>query len=245
MTRAQLVVKRAVRWMATRSILAPLGPPLLRLIQYGLAVHHREVVNFDQVSRAVAAERIREIVTSWPDQTMGVDEAWMVRSAVLATAKVPGEIAEVGVFRGGTARVICEAKGAKSLHLFDTFEGLPPPGEVDTAFRRGQYSCSLKEVQSYLSGFPDVYCHKGLFPETGEPVRHLQFAFVHLDVDLYQSTAEALSFFYPRMSPGGIIMSHDYVLFPGVRSAVDLFFGERQDPVIELPGNQCLIVKAG
>ena len=61
--------------------------------------------------RARAAQRIRQIVTQWPTQTMGVDEAYLIRSAVLGTAKIPArDSAEVGIFRGGTTKVICEAK---------------------------------------------------------------------------------------------------------------------------------------
>jgi hypothetical protein len=224
-------------------MLRPLGPPLLHAVQYVLSLHYCEVVNFSQPERAKIAERIRAIVTSWPTQTMGVDEAYAIRSAVLATAKIEGDIAEVGVFRGGTARVICEAKGDRPLHLFDTFEGLPAPGEVDSAFHKGQYACSLESVRDYLRGFANVGFYKGYFPATGEAIKDRVFSFVHLDVDLYASTRQALEFFYPRMNPGGIIISHDYVVFPGVRKAFDEFFEHKPEPVVELTGNQCLVTK--
>jgi O-methyltransferase len=236
-------VKRMVKSIATSSLLCPCGPPLLHAIQYTLGLHHREVVNFGQPGRAKVAERIREIVTAWPKQTMGVDEAYLIRSAVLGTAKLGGDIAEVGVFRGGTARVICEAKGDRTLHLFDTFEGLPQPGEIDSAFHKGQYACTLESVRAYLSGFAGVHFYKGYFPATGDPVKDRNFSFVHLDVDLYESTARALAFFYPRMMVGGSIISHDYVEFPGVRNAFDEFFADKPEPVIEMSGNQCLVVK--
>jgi O-methyltransferase len=69
------------------------------------------------------------------------------------------------------------------------------------------------------------------------------FSFVHLDVDLYESTREALAFFYPRMSVGGMLISHDYVECAAVRQAFDDYFGEARQPVLELSGNQCLVVK--
>jgi O-methyltransferase len=240
---AKKSVKRVVTRIATSSLLRPCGPPLLRAVQYTLSIHHREVVNLSQPQRAEAAARIREIVTAWSTQTVGVDEAYMIRSAILATAKIDGDIAEVGVFRGGTARVICETKGNRCLHLFDTFEGLPEPSEVDSAFRKGQYACSLETVRNYLGGFPDVQFYKGYFPATAKPVKDRCFSFVHLDVDLHESTLQALEFFYPRMDPGAIIISHDYVEFPGVRGAFDGFFEHKPEPVIELTGNQCLVVK--
>jgi O-methyltransferase len=54
---------------------------------------------------------------------------------------------------------------------------------------------------------------------------------------------DCLAYFYPRMSQGGIIVCHDYIAFSGVRKAADEFFQEKPEAVIELPGNQCLIVK--
>lgn len=229
--------------MLTAPLLAPAGGPLLRLIQYGLSIHHREVVSFSQPHRIEGIERVREIVTQWSPSTLSPQEAYIIRKTVLQTSKIPGDIAEVGVFRGASAKIICDVKGLRRLHLFDTFEGLPAPGPADAAFEKGQYSCSLEEVRRYLAGCEDVAFYKGYFPATGAPVQNRRFSFVHLDVDLYESTAQALAFFYPRMTPGGVILSHDYVMFEGVRRAFDQFFATRPEPVIELSGNQCMVVK--
>jgi hypothetical protein len=62
---------------------------------------------------------------------------------------------------------------------------------------------------------------------------------------LYESTRAALEFFYPRMSPGAMIVSHDYVIADGVRKAFDEFFERRAERVLELTGNQCLVVALG
>lgn len=238
-------IKRLVKWIATSPLLRPFGRPLLHATQYVLSLHYREVVNFSQPGRAGIAARVRSNVTAWTTQTMGVDEAYVIHAAVLATAKLRGDIAEVGVFRGGTAKVICQAKGERPLHLFDTFEGLPAPGEIDTAFQQGQYACSLENVREYLRGFPGVLFYKGYFPGTAGPVEDRRFSLVHLDVDLYTSTLQALEFFYPRMEPGGIIISHDYVEFAGVRNAFDEFFEHKPETVLELSGNQCVVTKLG
>ena len=144
------------------------GRPLLRAVQY--ALHHREVVSYDQPERASAIERVRDLA-GWPTQVMSADEAYMIRCAVLSTAKVEGDLAEVGVFRGTSAKVICEAKGDRPLHLFDTFEGLPPPSRFDSGFQAGQYACSLDSVRDYLKDFRNVQLYKGHFPMTGEPIK--------------------------------------------------------------------------
>ena len=176
-----------------------------------------------------------------------MDEAYVIYMAVKSTEKVPGSLAEVGVFRGASAKLICQAKGERLLHLFDTFEGLPEVEQIDSHMHsRGQYCASLEEVTEYLRGYPNVRIYKGLFPLTSGPIKDERFAFVNIDVDLRKSTQDCLEFFYPRMNRGGIILSHDYLLLPGVKKAVDDFFADKPEPVIEgsgLPGTQALIVK--
>ncbi len=164
--------------------------------------------------------------------------------AVKRTEKVKGDIAEVGVYKGGSAKLICEAKGNKTLHLFDTFEGTPKVDEIDTPqFYKGQYAALLEDVKNYLKKYKNVYFYKGLFPATAEPVKDKKFSFVNLDVDTYRSTLDCLKFFYSRMNKGGIIISHDYISAPGVRKAFDEFFKDKPEPIIEMSGSQCLIVK--
>jgi len=230
----------------TSRLASPFGKHILRLTQYALALHNREVVSFGQHAvRARAAGLIRGVLTKFRPMTMAVDEAYMIYSAVRRTAKLPGDLAEVGVYRGQSARIICEAKGDKTLHLFDTFQGLPMPGSIDTKFKQGEHACSLRAVKEFLADQHNVRYYPGLFPETAAAVADGCFSFVHLDVDLYESTREALAFFYPRMTPGAIILSHDYVTSDGVRKAFDDFFAQKVEPVLELTGNQCLVVKTG
>jgi O-methyltransferase len=45
------------------------------------------------------------------------------------------------------------------------------------------------------------------------------------------------------MSPGGILLSHDYITAPGVKKAFDNFFDGKAEPVLETAGSQCLVVK--
>jgi len=152
-------------------------------------------------------------------------EAFQIYKAVKQTAKIEGDIAEVGVYRGGSSKLICEAKGKKKLHLFDTFEGLPPLHHEDSEkqFYENQFSSSFDNVKAYLKNYQDVYLYKGLFPSTAEPITNEKFSFVHLDVDLYESTLDCIKFFYPRLEKGAILISHDYGYAPGVKKAFDDF----------------------
>jgi len=172
-------------------------------------------------------------------------EAYHIYMAVKRTQKVPGDIAEVGVYKGGSAKIICSAKGDKNLHLFDTFSGLPKVDEADMIwqFYEGKFAASLESVQAYLAVEKNVFLYKGIFPATSGPVKDRHFSLVNFDVDTYDSTKKCLEFFYPRMNPGGIIISHDYITVPGVRRAVDEFFADKPEPVVETAGSQCIVVK--
>jgi hypothetical protein len=172
-------------------------------------------------------------------------EAYHIYMAVKRTQKVEGDIAEVGVYKGGSAKIICLAKGEKPLHLFDTFAGLPKVDDVDAVwpFYEGKFAASYDRVQEYLAQEKNVFFYKGIFPETAGPVKGRHFSLVNCDVDTYESTKQCLGFFYPRMNPGGLIISHDYITVPGVKKAFDEFFLDKPEPVVETAGSQCIVVK--
>jgi O-methyltransferase len=162
-------------------------------------------------------------------------------TAVAACQKIPGDMAEAGVFLGGTALVMLAAS-PKRLHLFDTFEGLP---HEEGKFASGEWSGSISDVKRNLSQHQvRIEFHPGLFPASAGKLGNLRFSFVHLDLDLYDSTRAALNWFWPRLEAGGILLSHDYPLSDGVVKAFHEFFKERREPFVPLSGNQCLAVKA-
>ncbi|HVP97638.1 TylF/MycF/NovP-related O-methyltransferase [Methanoregula sp.] len=172
-------------------------------------------------------------------------EAYQIYMATRITRKIPGDIAEVGVYKGGSAKIICSMKGDRILHLFDTFAGLPRVDDVDAVwpFYEGKFAASYDEVKAYLASEKNVHLYKGLFPDTSGPVQDKTFSLVNLDVDTYESTKKCLEFFYPRMNPGGMIVSHDYLTAPGVRKAVDEYFADKPEPVVETSASQCIVIK--
>ena len=171
-------------------------------------------------------------------------EAFLVYSLARAQAKRPGAFAEVGVYKGASAKLMCEAKGDKPLHLFDTFAGLPPASENDPGVHHeNQYACSLESVQEYLHGYSNLHFHQGVFPDSTQGVPEATYSFAHFDVDLYDGTRACLEYFYPRMIPGGIMLSHDYGLLSGVEKAFQEFFADKPEQIIEQPTTQCMVVK--
>lgn len=123
--------------------------------------------------------------------------------------EIPGALAEVGVWRGETSLFLHRVAPERRLYLFDTFEGFPnrdlPPNTVDVRFRDTSTTAVAHRVASH-----NVIIKPGYVPETLASVANEQFAFVLLDLDLFGPTLASLQFFYPRLSPGGYLVIHDY-----------------------------------
>jgi len=231
------------KWMGTSPLLSVPRRTTWRAITWLLAQRNMTAVpSADVAFRAQDYSLIRQVLSE-TDMLLLQDEAYQVLSCARATSKIPGDIAEVGVYRGGSARLMCGELTGRSLYLFDTFEGLPKTNEMDSRFAAGQYASSYERVNDYLSGFPNIYIYKGLFPSTAAPIMDKRFSFVHLDVDLYQPTRDALEFFYPRVNTGGMFLIHDYLWAEGIRQAVQEFFTSRAEPILELAGAYCGIVR--
>jgi O-methyltransferase len=172
-------------------------------------------------------------------------EAWQISAMVESVRRIPGDMAEVGTFQGASAALIASSDPSKVLHVFDTFDGLPEVSAADQgkwAFA-GNFTSAPEEVMAYLGQWPSIRVHKGIFPESASDLGDLRFSFVHLDMDLYEGTLAALKWFYPRMAPGGILVTHDFNFCSGVNRAFHEFFADKPEPMMELATNQCLFVK--
>jgi hypothetical protein len=105
------------------------------------------------------------------------------------------------------------------------------------------FSAELAAVTRRLHSYPAVKIYPGRFPQTAAGLSAARFSFVHLDVDVYQSTRDALEYFYPRLTAQGALLAHDYASAAGVKKAFDDFFQDKPEPIIRLPMSQCLIIK--
>ena len=175
-------------------------------------------------------------------------EAYMLYSIAKSQQELDGDMAEVGVYQGGSAKLISEVKGDKKLFLFDTFIGLQELSDDDTHFGKKHWKknefndTSLETVKNYLSSYNNIQIIKGEFPKTADCIHDSKFSFVHLDVDLYRSTIECLKFFYPLLVKGGIILVHDYHS-DGIQKAFKEFLQDNKIHLIELTGSQSMIIK--
>lgn len=148
---------------------------------------------------------------------------------------VPGSLAEVGVYQGDFAMLMHSNLPDRRIHLFDTFHGFDrrdAQHDASRDFVTTFHDFSDTTIEFVRERFPaqaEVVFHPGWFPKTTSDVPpDERFALVSLDADLYQPMIEGLRWFWPRMSPGGYILAHDYsnASFAGSKQAVREFVKE-------------------
>jgi hypothetical protein len=175
-------------------------------------------------------------------------------------AEVPGAIVECGVWRGGSMMAAAETLGRlgagdRDLYLFDSFRGMPEPGEEDrdspydgyvSLAKRWQrkakdagsrmYLVSPDSVRARLegTGYPGERIHlvEGMVEETIPGEAPDEIALLRLDTDWYRSTKHELRHLYPRLREGGVLIIDDYGHYEGARRAVDEFFREIGEQVL-------------
>jgi hypothetical protein len=175
------------------------------------------------------------------------DRRWIIHQLCRLAQSIPGDTAECGVLEGSISYLICKDLPGRTHHMFDSFEGCSAPtGEDNGFFYSGALACGMDVVQQNLKEFSSAVFHKGWIPDRFPDVANRRFAFVHIDVQEQQPTLDSLEFFYLRTNRGGIIVLDDYgfTTCPGARLAIDRFFADKPEPIIELPSGCAFIVKA-
>jgi hypothetical protein len=163
---------------------------------------------------------------------------------------LPGAFVECGVWRGGsmlaTALTLCtEGDMERELFLFDTFEGMSVPTDMDRDLSGSAASellassprgssvwaeASLEDVQQTLSlsGYPAERIHfvRGKVEDTLPHAALTDIALLRLDTDWYESTAHELKHLYPALRVGGVLIIDDYGHWLGARRATDEYFAQ-------------------
>lgn len=246
--RARARLKRAGRrWLLDRGYVLersrfPVNPEALqRTGEY-------QPVDFDAAWLEVI-ERVTPYTQTSPERVAAVCAA----TEHVVAADIPGAIVECGVWRGGSMMAVAltlQRLGVadRELFLFDTFEGMTRPTEVDRDFAGRSVmpgwkhhqqgppdpcAVPLEEVRAALAGtgYDPALTHlvAGPVEETVPEHAPAVIALLRLDTDWYESTRHELVHLYPRLAPGGLLIVDDYGHFEGARKATDEFFAA--DPV--------------
>ena len=167
--------------------------------------------------------------------------------------KVAGAIVECGTWRGGGIalidKVMRDAGDPRPLWGFDSFEGLPAPGERDAdevhqAFFIGWCTASEADVNRALrivgGDVGHLHLVRGWLSETLPSAATGPIAFLNIDVDWYDSVKMALDVLVDRVVAGGVINIDDYGRWRGCDEAVRDFFAQRSLPLtlLQRTGNQ-------
>jgi O-methyltransferase len=165
-------------------------------------------------------------------------------------AGIEGDFAECGVWKGGSMMAVAltlirRGETARDLYLYDTYTGMPEPGEqdVDSAYdgysleRRwkrkadsGWAAVPAAAVRENLlsTGYPAERIHivEGMVEDTLPGTAPDRLALLRLDTDWYASTKHELAHLYPRLSDRGVLIIDDYGHYEGARRAVDEYLAE-------------------
>jgi predicted O-methyltransferase YrrM len=135
-------------------------------------------------------------------------EAFLAYS--LARAPHQGAHCEFGVYAGTSINLLAEMRPSGIFDGFDSFHGLP---EAWTGFKEFDFDRKgmLPQVRE------NVRLHVGLFDATlpGYIRSCGPVSFLHIDCDLYSSTACVFKHIGPLLAPGCVIVFDEYFAYPG------------------------------
>ena len=176
----------------------------------------------------------------------------------ISAAGIPGDVVECGVWRGGSsmlaALTLMRGGDVRPMWLYDTFEGMPPPGEHDREWSGAAAEDHLAAAER-RPGAANVWAYApeddvrtnmaateypedmvrfvaGKVEETIPAQAPEQIAILRLDTDWYESTRHELEHLWPRLQPGGVLIIDDYGHWQGARRATDEFFAAQGTPIL-------------
>lgn len=160
----------------------------------------------EQQAAASSAELVRH---EMPDVALHTHPHDTLRHAVGAVSAT-GMALEFGVAGGTTLRLIAEHHRGGPVFGFDSFQGLPEPWRLgfDTGAFAQAEPPEIEGAELVVGLFDDTL--PGFLATHPGPV-----AFLHLDADLYSSTATVLELVGPRLAVGSVLLFDEYFNYPG------------------------------
>jgi O-methyltransferase len=150
---------------------------------------------------------------------INIYQAWELWKTVENTSQVPGDILEVGVWRGSTSIImgskLKQINASKTIFACDTFEGVVKAGNhKDNFYKGGEHNdTSLEFTRTRIAAhqLSNITLRKGIFPEqTGHLIADRTFSLCHIDVDAFDSGKDILEWVWLRMNIGGVVIFSDY-----------------------------------
>jgi hypothetical protein len=191
--------------------------------------------------KSVSNELALELYNRLQDHTMvGLSKFTDTLKLASAIGEIEGDIVECGVWRGGMLAGLMHVMGAgRKYYAYDSFEGLPPAEAIDgdkainfqKETKRPAYynncAAEAKWVSDLFKDKPELLrVVPGWFKDTLLLEENLpkKIAILRLDGDWFESTLTALTFLYPRLALGGLVIIDDYEDWEGCKRGVHTYF---------------------
>jgi hypothetical protein len=170
-------------------------------------------------------------------------------------AKLAGDFVECGVSRGLHSLAICSYldfnKLNKSFWLFDTYRGIPEEqalsSETQARIAReiNLYPDCYEEAKRRFAPFPRVHLVQGKVPDTLASVEIDKVAYLSIDMNIAYPERRAIEYFWPKMSPGALVVLDDYAWrgHEAQKTSLDEFALSVGVEILTLPTGQGLMVK--
>lgn len=171
------------------------------------------------------------------------------------TEGILGDYVECGTYRGGLSALMLDTilfhKLDKKLWIYDTFQGMSEPGDIDISSKNEIAKLTFEASKNQATGYADwckatiyvVQSTLSIVSHEYENYTHLiigkvedtlryennipkKISLMRLDTDWYESTKIELEKFYNLLSVNGIIIIDDYRVWQGQKLAVDEFFNK-------------------
>ncbi|HEY9131808.1 MAG TPA: class I SAM-dependent methyltransferase [Dyella sp.] len=183
-------------------------------IYANIARHAAEHIatNIDHAFQVEARDSSAQFVRAhMPDAARFPTRDSLLLDAVRRSAALGGCICEFGVFQGHTLRLMADAAPERTVHGFDSFEGLP--SHWRSGYGKGAFKTQVPAFRQ-----SNVQLHVGLFEDTLGPfLEKLQpkISLAHIDCDIYPSAKFALQRIAPYLADGAIVVFDEYFNYPG------------------------------
>ena len=187
-------------------------------------------------------EETRITGRDWPSQAHSMIGKMRMRNIrdllnQIIADNVQGDLIETGVWRGGACiymRAILKAWAItdRKVWVADSFQGVPEPDSEhfpqdsnETFHTYTELAVSSEEVTANFQRYglldEQVVFLKGFFKDTLHKADISELALLRLDGDLYESTIQALTALYPKLSYDGYVIIDDYHCVDACKQAVE------------------------
>jgi Macrocin-O-methyltransferase (TylF) len=179
---------------------------------YPLFLHFLDGQNIERKLQDLALEETARFVAANFDGVPAFKNDFELLRHAVQNARLDddGLICEFGVYRGTTINFI-SGLTSKTVHGFDSFEGLPETWRPN--FEKGRFRVAkLPQVR------PNVKLYKGWFEDSLPgflKASSQHTALLHVDCDLYSSTKTIFRLFRDRIRPGTVIVFDEFFNYPG------------------------------